>query len=204
MSSTPVSKAVSGAEYLLRSVPGTWVVLTLLALSCLFKKDHVQEVFPDQTGNLSKVACISSFLPLSLSFLFSLPNFFPVFSKKTMKAKSFAKYCRHWISHSTYDLQLKRNLFIIYLDKQCAQDARENFSEKVPFGLSLEEVEIVNLASWVNGCLGKRKGTRNAWEKLVCLGSKEQLGLAGILCARNGKDEWSLGPVVDNEAGKLG
>lgn len=62
----------------------------------------------------------------------------------------------------------------------------------------------MSLASWVNGCLGKRKGSAKAWENMRCLGNNEQFGLAGILCTGNGQDEQSLSPVVGNEAGKLG
>ena len=52
--------------------------------------------------------------------------------------------------------------------------------------------------------MGKRKGSAKAWENMLCLGNNEQFGLAGILCAWNGKDEQSLSPVVGNDAGKLG
>lgn len=38
----------------------------------------------------------------------------------------------------------------------------------------------------------------------MCLGNNDQFGLAGILCAGNGKDEQNLGPVVGNEAREIG
>ena len=98
--------------------------LTLLAPSFLFKRT-IKGFFLDQVDKLSKVACVSSCFPLPLSFLFSLLHSFPVFSKKIMKAKTFARCCRHLISHSTCDLQSSRNLFIMHLDKQYAQYARE-------------------------------------------------------------------------------
>lgn len=68
----------------------------------------------------------------------------------------------------------------------------------------LKKLKFVSLVSFVNGCLGKRKGSAKAWESMLCLGNNEQFGLAGILCAENGKDEQSWSPVEGNKAGELG
>ena len=104
-----------------------WVLLYLIPVFSL-KGGPYKGFFLDQVDKLWKVACVSSCFPLSLFFfffLFSLPNSFPVFSKKIMKTKTFVRYCRHLISHSTCDLQSSRNLFIMHLDKLYAQCARE-------------------------------------------------------------------------------
>lgn len=38
----------------------------------------------------------------------------------------------------------------------------------------------------------------------MCSGNNNQFGLAGILCAGNGKNEQNLGPMVDSEAREIG
>ena len=67
-----------------------------------------------------------------------------------------------------------------------------------------KKLKCVSLASWVNGCLGKRKSTAKVWESKVYLGNNEQFGLTGALCAGNGKDEQNLGPVAGNKTRKIG
>lgn len=83
------------------------------------------------------------------------------------------------------------------------QAIRENFpGGKIAFGLSFEEAEICELSKLSGWVSRKKVSIAKAWESMVCLGNNEQFRLAGLLWDGMGRDEQSLGPEVDNEAGK--
>lgn len=69
-----------------------------------------------------------------------------------------------------------------------AQAIRENFSAKVAFELSLEEVEVCELSKLDGWVSGPKEEHCEGLRRLVCLGNPEPSGLAGIRGAGNWKE----------------